>query len=66
MRPKSVLVVENDEGLYAAYVGHSELQGVNLCRFPDVESAIAHLETLEPSAFPNVLIVDCMSPLLAA
>lgn len=58
--PKSVLVVD-DPDVHSAYTSHSELGG-NVHCIPDWESAISYLETLEPSEFPEVLIVDCMPP----
>ncbi len=69
--PKSVLVVDDDEELSDYYAYHSELREPegDLCNgkyFTDAVSAIAYLKTLEPSEFPEVLIVDCMPPLLAA
>lgn len=61
--PKSVLVVD-DPDVHSAYTSHSELGG-NVHCIPDWESTIAYLETLEPSEFPEVLIVDCIGHSIA-
>lgn len=65
--PKFVLVVDDNEDLYGSYAYHSELKKPedDLCNgkyFTGAVSAIAYLKTLEPSEFPEVLIVDCMPP----
>lgn len=62
--PKSVLVVDDTSSLHDVYTSHPELGEKVVCVF-NCEEAIVSLQGLEPSAFPDVLIVDCMgnSPL---